>query len=460
MSGKIKSNGAEDVFITGNPQITFFKAVYRRHTNFAIEIKQHSSTGSPSTASDSVLTYKIGHDQGHLLHKMWVEAYLPAPNYNNPSTQNHSGSYINWTNNTGHAYIKECSFSIGGHLIDSHNDKWLDVYNELTDVHGSEHMGLNKHLSKNTYLRSNSKQIKDLQLSIPLQFWFCRNPGLALPLVALHKHDIKLKLTLRNPTELINLDGEKHSMPLQKPTVSLFMEVIHLDNHEIRRFSQNKHEYLIETLKYTEQDFSSNVKIVDFAHPVKEIIWVMSDSNKDKGVSMASSTTIDATKNISGKSNNDVNSIQGTPNSNDYFNYTCGTIDSFDKNGVNLTHKSGGGSNMYGTSDKYCEWFNTCVLTLDNTQRFAIQKAVYFRTTQPSQYRGYLPKKHVYSYSFALNPNDYTPSGTTNFSTIDNSFLKFTNVINKNSSVKIHIFGVCYNIFRIMSGMGSLIYSN
>ena len=100
-------------------------------------------------------------------------------------------------------------------------------------------------------------------------------------------------------------------------------------------------------------------------------------------------------------------------------------------------------------------------MSFDSVDRFSKQKAIYFRTTQPSMFRGFIPKKHIYSFSFALNPNEYTPSGTVNFSTITNALLQFDQPVNTGSNdVKIHIFGVCYNIFRIMSGMGSLIYSN
>ena len=116
----------------------------------------------------------------------------------------HNGHYINWTNNTGHALLEECEVSIGGQLIDKHTDAWLDVYNELNDVNCSEHNGLNKHASLHPFILNLTKNSKDISLVIPLQFWFNRNPGLALPIISLHKNDITFKFKLRAITSLIN----------------------------------------------------------------------------------------------------------------------------------------------------------------------------------------------------------------------------------------------------------------
>ena len=462
MSDRLKS-GSEDVFITGSPQITFFKAVYRRHTNFAIEIKDGSTESNSTTRADQDcdLSYKISKN-GHLLYRMWLDVYLFAPTYT-PATEHTVGEYINWTNNTAHAYLKECKIGITGQDIDTHTGHWLDIYNEMNDINGSDHLGLNKHQAKNTYLKSNTSRLKDLQLSIPLQFWFCRNPGLALPIAALQKSAITLKLKLRNPQELVNLSGTPPTTlaKITKPPVlKLFYEIIHLADDEARRFIQNKHEYLIETLQSYDTTLTDTVLISNFSHPIKELIWVMIDNRKNNGTLM-SRPNIDSTLNTAGTSEGVVSNIVGTPQGNDYFNYMCGTLENYNNTNNIILESAGGGGNIYGTGRKYCEWFNTCVLKLDSTERFSTQKAVYFRTTQPSHYKGFIPKKHIYSYSFALNPTEYTPSGSVNFTQIDNKVLHFTNVINNTAfDVKIHIFGINYNIFRIMSGMGSLIYSN
>ena len=124
---------------------------------------------------------------------MWLECALTST-----SITADANTYTNWTNNTGHAYIKECSVEIGGQEIDKHTSEWLDIYNELTDHDESEWIGLNKHAAKNAFLKSNAAtSTAALKLYIPLKFWFCRNPGLALPLIALQYHEVKVKLTLR-----------------------------------------------------------------------------------------------------------------------------------------------------------------------------------------------------------------------------------------------------------------------
>ena len=135
--------GAQDIYLTGNPQITFFKVVYRRHTNFSMEAIQQSFSGETQSTASSV-TATISRN-GDLVHKMWLDIKMDTA----PSG---GSNYTNWTNNTGHAYIKDCEIEIGGQRIDRHYSQWLDVWNELTDHEESEWQGLNKHAAKNTYL--------------------------------------------------------------------------------------------------------------------------------------------------------------------------------------------------------------------------------------------------------------------------------------------------------------------
>ena len=143
--------GKQDETITGNPQITFFKMVYRRHTNFSIEsMKQlffgdFEKTGVTNTCKISKV--------GDLLGKIWLQVQLPTQS-------NTTGTYTNWTNNTGHAFIKECDIEIGGTLFDKHHSQWLDIWNEFTDHQEKEYIGLNKHKAKHTYLRSKKKWYK------------------------------------------------------------------------------------------------------------------------------------------------------------------------------------------------------------------------------------------------------------------------------------------------------------
>ena len=273
--------GAQDIYLTGNPQITFFKIVYRRHTNFSMESIKQTFSGRPSTG-DSEITATISRN-GDLVSRLWLECSLDRTGLdgagNNPFT------YINWTNNTGHALIKECEIEIGGQKIDRHYSQWLDIWNELTDHEEKAWPGLNKHESKEAYLEKatpgavggtvSHPDLNDyfgaLKLYIPLQFWFCRNPGLALPLIALQYHEVKLKLKTRGLNSLLNAQNNITSLPTNPPEIQLYVDYIYLDTDERRRFAQVSHEYLIEQLQY----ISANDTTIElnFNHPVKELIW-------------------------------------------------------------------------------------------------------------------------------------------------------------------------------------------
>ena len=190
--------GAQDIYLTGNPQITFFKVVYRRHTNFSMEAIQQTLNGTTSQGGSTV-TATISRN-GDLVSNLWLDVALPARGTLTAGTS----TYCNWTNNTGHAFLKECEVEIGGQRIDRHYSQWLDVWNELTDHDESEWIGLNKHAAKNAYLRSSAVTPPATRLYVPLKFWFCRNPGLALPLIALQYHEVKVKLTTRAIDTLVN----------------------------------------------------------------------------------------------------------------------------------------------------------------------------------------------------------------------------------------------------------------
>ena len=421
--------GAQDIYLTGNPQITFFKVVYRRHTNFSMESIIQTFSGR-SAAGGSILTATISRN-GDLVHRMWLDVELT----NGPFTVGGAGSdtYFNWTNNTGHAFVKECEVEIGGQRIDRHYSQWLDVWNELTDHEESEWQGLNKHAAKNTYLKSGKVFNPSGRLYIPLQFWFCRNPGLALPLIALQYHEVKVKLTTRAVVNLVNSNGGAITDGTA-PGVALYCDYIYLDTDERRRFAQVSHEYLIEQVQREQKTSPSTATThnqdLNFNHPVKELIWTVQATSAAKENGAGGNT--DATLNV------DASVVaQG----NDYFCYSS--------NNANLEV-------INGTSNY--EGFSTAKLQLNGHDRFSARKATYFRTCQPQQHGHKVPSKHIYSYSFALKPEEHQPSGTCNFSRIDKAQLQLTANDIKNCTVT--VYAVNYNVLRIMSGMGGLAYSN
>ena len=202
--------GAQDIYLTGNPQITFFKVVYRRHTNFSMESIVQTINGTPSSGGSSTVTISRN---GDLVHKVYVNSTDP--------------SIIK----TGSSLIQEVELEIGGQRIDRHYEEWMDIWNELSTPE-SKAIGL-KAMQGDT--GTVGTEVTECQ--IPLQFWFCRNPGLALPLIALQYHEVKLKFTWSATAGVVSTSPD------------VIADYIYLDTDERRRFAQVSHEYLIEQIQ-------------------------------------------------------------------------------------------------------------------------------------------------------------------------------------------------------------------
>ena len=245
--------GAQDVYLTGNPQITFFKVVYRRHTNFSIESIQQTFNGNPTLGSR--VTCQISRN-GDLVHKMYLEA-----NITNSSTTA--------LNNAGHWLIKQVEVEIGGQMIDRQYGEWMYIWNELTLPKGKQD-GFEKMIG--TIAASSGGTNGSGKVYVPLEFWFCRNIGLALPLIALQYHEVKINLTLNNENNI------------SVSNVALWADYIFLDTDERRRFAQLSHEYLIEQVQFTGSETllaGPNKSKLSFNHPVKELIWVNKNTASD-----------------------------------------------------------------------------------------------------------------------------------------------------------------------------------
>ena len=235
--------GAQDVYLTGNPQITFFKVVYRRHTNFSIESIQQTFNGS--AGPNKRVTCQISRN-GDLVHKLYVvfDGGDPASD--------------------ARKLIKKVEVEIGGQLIDRQYGDWMEIWNELTLPAGKK-VGYAKMVgsAENTGKRY-----------VPLEFWFCRNIGLALPLIALQYHEVKINIEFDNVASDDFTDA------------TLWADYIFLDTDERRRFAQLSHEYLIEQLQYTgDETMTGNGKLtakLSFNHPVKELIWRTTDGTTAK----------------------------------------------------------------------------------------------------------------------------------------------------------------------------------
>ena len=265
--------GAQDVYLTGNAQITLFKVVYRRHTNFSSEtIELPIETAKPSgRVSVQVLR------NADLASKSYLRLTVPDLE----ATNNFNGK-VAWVRRVGHAAIKTVEVQIGGSLIDKHYGVWLDLWYELTHE-DNQSRGYSKLVGDVPELTTLQDTVAGGQvLLVPLQFWFCRNYGLALPLIALQYHEVRINIEFERVENLVVFTaGDADSTPkfngLSFGSSGILVDYIYLDSEERRRFAQVGHEYLIEQVQLNEQNLQNNSTnqqfTLNFNHPCKELIW-------------------------------------------------------------------------------------------------------------------------------------------------------------------------------------------
>jgi len=401
--------GAQDIYLTGNPQITFFKIVYRRHTNFAIESIEQTLTGLVNFGKKTTCTISRN---GDLIQRIIFQVTLPALNQSQGGATWHG-----YVNSIGHALLNNVTISIGGQKIDKHYGEWLEIWNELT-INEEHRNGFNESIGKyesDVSLETNAIAAKTYY--IPLQFWFCRNPGLALPLIALQYHEVVLDLDIRSLNQLtrsnvsITQPQDSVGSVAAITDASLWIDYIYLDTDERRRFAQVSHEYLIEQVQFNDSESIDTGRTthkinLDFNHPVKELIWTI---------------------------NLDSNSQASTNNGNQIFNFS---------------------------STSGSEAFNTGKISFNGYDRMKERKAAYYRMVQPLHHHTRVPRKYIYVYSFGLKPEDHQPSGTCNFSRIDTATLHLDTTGVGSATGKIHVYGINYNVLRVMSGMAGVAFSN
>ena len=494
--------GAQDIYLTGNPQITFFKVVYRRHTNFSMETIQQTISGSStvgSSASSGTVTISRN---GDLLHNVYVRCDQDATNGIN-----------------GDQLISEVEIEIGGQKIDRHTKEWLQVWAELTTPE-SKAAGYKYLTGGYTNSLVSAGGTSQQSIMVPLQFWFCRNPGLALPLIALQYHEVKLKFTW-GVTSDVSRDGSGAT-----PACEVWCDYIYLDTDERRRFAQVSHEYLIEQLQVqTESSVATKYKL-NLNHPVKELVWTntsskittqktklqlnghdrFSDQDREyfqvrqpldhhtavPGYNIKESEGPQLLTTPIVVTSGTITSAADTPNADTEFQVLAATTSNlklYSATGTDVVIKVGDvltlsyvvvADSDSGAGDEATTV--TVVVTKVVTEPADTAVAVYnvaftggmgpatntpiasiagsgsitivARAQNPTSRCSQLAKD-VNVYSFALKPEEHQPSGTCNFSRIDNAHLMFSA-----SSTVENIYAVNYNVLRIMSGMGGLAYSN
>lgn len=271
--------GAQDVYLTGNPQITYFKVVYRRHTNFATEVVELTLGGNPDFGRRSTVVITRN---GDLITKMYLRVNLPQV-----FSKDGSGSF-GWVRRIGHAMINNVDIEIGGSRIDRHYGTWLDIWYELTHQVAIERgynimIGDVPALTNMDYPDPTTSMVKDQYLMfVPLQFWFNRNTGLALPLIALQYHEVRLDIEFYPVQKMYCSSTDFSPQPISLQDCSLLVDYVYLDAEERRRFAQVGHEYLIEQLQFTGTESANQKSLrirLGFNHPCKELVWAIRNGN-------------------------------------------------------------------------------------------------------------------------------------------------------------------------------------
>jgi len=448
---QLKEKGAQDLYLTGQPQITFFKTVYRRYTNFSVESIEQLFDNPPQSSRTCNITIKR---KGDLIHKIYLEQEIPT------NTSFIEGSSTGNKVNYGYNFLKRVDLSIGNQLIDSHTSNWLETYVELTQPNEygnftSAHNALFMNSASNVngytatkfqsmcmaggvgiyesiqhytnspsisspdttsvslipskeqvtasgrnvdgvkpFINNNGDLVNDYAeylynnehhyIYTPLQFWFCRNIGLALPLIALQYHEVSIDIIF-NKFLTGNVENQ----------LKIYVDYIFLDTDERRRFSQISHEYLIEQVQIFKNNNLTESNLLSLSHPVKELIWVSGD----------------------------------------------------------------GSEASYGEKPLKGKWS----LQINGNDRFTERDITYFTKQQVNDYHsgygGVTTKNSIAVYSFALHPEDHQPSGTMNFSTIKNVYLNCRLYSGQTATGETYtLYAVNYNVLRILSGTAGLAY--
>ena len=496
--------GAQDIYLTGNPQITYFKVVYRRHTNFSMEsISQPFAGGTADFGGSPIANISRS---GDLMYRTYFSCKTP--------TFTPAANSFRWLNWLGHILVKNVTLEIGGQQIDKQYGEWFHIWNELTQKAGQQTNYANMVGNVPKLVQPTTGVVPQIELYIPLQFYFCRNPGLALPLIALQYHEVTIKLQLEDKANTYWSEGGTEANIGSLSDCQLYVDYIFLDTEERRRFAQASHEYLIEQLQFSQESVttvSQNLQLT-LNHPVKELIWVV---QKDDHVNTSKMENIGGRQYFNYTDRVDTSYFSGTPTHefgpgigtsshssvNQFLSmpYTGGVdtdktvagkasftsvpnIGSNAADGINVSSSTF--TNLLGStsadSDEQTGFaaglsvfpdgknpVSSAVLKLNGQERFSERTGRYFNTIQPYQHHTNGPAPGINVYSFALSPEEHQPSGTCNFSRIDKAVLSLTLTTNTvqdedsaSTAAKVKIFATNYNVLRIMSGMGGLAYAN
>jgi len=537
--------GAQDVYLTGSAQITFFKVVYRRHTNFSVEPIPQTFNGAPEFGRTVTCTINRS---GDLITNMYAAIKLKEV----------TGDNFGYVRRVGLAIVQHYKIEIGGTKLDEQYGDWLNIWYELSHKVGQER-GFSRMIGdvpELTDINNNNKPT--YQLYVPLQFWFNRNNGLALPLIALQYHDVRITIDFRSAAQCVNIPVGGAAPAIAMDEAQLVIDYVYLDSEERKRFAQASHEYLFEQLQFTGSESIAGITNkyrLNFNHPSKFLVWaphLEKYSNANDYIAYTAGNDWEAAREryakvmwlatratlaspsagvyrinntISGDlgevvapeaaswvKSTDINSkvtaqaifSDNVIGASSYINATIDNVvlltNNFTMEDLSLTVEDSISTFASGTvpavvtsfvnakSFTVLDHFNygnnidrsdnpvvAAKLQLNGSDRFQERDGHYFNYVQPFQHFSNTPADGMNVYSFALKPEDHQPSGTCNFSRIDNATLNLrlgskntdgtstylsSSIGGSNSNSLLNIYTVNYNVLRVMSGMAGAAYSN
>ena len=472
---ELVAKGAQDIYLTGNPNVTYFKSVFKRHTNFSMETIQQSFSGDLNFGKKLNATIKR---TGDLLSGITLEIDLPA-------ITGKRSKPLYWTNAIGHTIIRNVELEIGGTIIDKQYGEWMEIWSELT-TNESHMAGYKTMIGKNNTsqgILANEKK----KLIVPLQFWFCKNIGLALPLVALQYHEVKVYVDLRPFNECWKKTVKRYYVEVDSSNQqqiniisggtgdinSTFSTDDVFNGQKLIWEEDGKEETVSsrvdsDTIQMTSNSVTGRTGYMyllidepDKNYDLDDIRiycdYIYLDTNERKY--FAQNSHVYLIEQVQFNGNTSYNLAQESNKIPIEFNHPCKEL--FWVSQIDLCKTFNNHINFSNSvdEDESDHPINDVVLYINGHERFEQRNANHFRFEIPYKRHTRIPNNYIYVYSFSLKPEQMQPSGTCNFSRLDSSELLINykkNLLASNTRV----YGLNYNILNVKNGMGGVAYSN
>ena len=506
---QLTSYGSENLYLVGNPQITFFRTSYQRHTNFAYEWVQETINNKKNglEINNTVKMTVPIERHGDLLRDIALVVDLP-------DIYSEVSDNFKWIRNIGHLMIDYAEFFIGPQSISKLDGQWMSIWYELTSSvskkkYIDELIGNVPELyDPPNYYGSTQPSIKKRRLRIPIPFWFTEHPGLAVPLIALQYTKITIQFTFRKINDLFTFGKGSQQSPYHfyqerhpkntktyhdydestifnkftnndwKQNMFLDVKYAYLDDPERRIFSSAVSEYLITVTQKKKTSLRGNgAETIDINcfHPVKEMIWTFQRDDLKHTNQWDNYTTLQNYNDypmyikLCHLYNNIHNLAPTLPDIShfklDDSHLPSGTKVSDFKTMIENTDSNHLSSTNKDAFDNYLNIKYFCRFVFNNHERQAPRSDIYNRCQEPyNSHTGEAEhNKQIYTMTFSEDPELVQPTGSLNFSTLTTAEMHFR--LKKPPTDSTYQYNLNFyirsmNVLRIMNGMGSLVFSN